>query len=87
MSKRHSSKYKIDRRLGENIWGRPKSSVNRRSDVSIRFFGDRVDLLLVFKAEGRLGMTLIESGTIDPPFRPEGAGLQLRTSPPRRSMG
>ena len=31
MSKRHSSKHKIDRRLGENIWGRPKSSVNRRS--------------------------------------------------------
>jgi len=31
MSKRKSSKYKIDRRLGENIWGRPKSSVNRRS--------------------------------------------------------
>jgi small subunit ribosomal protein S4 len=31
MSKRNSSKYKIDRRLGENIWGRPKSSVNRRS--------------------------------------------------------
>ena len=31
MSKRHESKHKIDRRLGENIWGRPKSSVNRRS--------------------------------------------------------
>ena len=31
MSKRHSSKYKLDRRMGENIWGRPKSSVNRRS--------------------------------------------------------
>jgi len=31
MSKRHESKYKIDRRMGENIWGRPKSSVNRRS--------------------------------------------------------
>ena len=31
MSKRKTSKYKIDRRLGENIWGRPKSSVNRRS--------------------------------------------------------
>ena len=31
MSKRNASKYKIDRRLGENIWGRPKSSVNRRS--------------------------------------------------------
>jgi small subunit ribosomal protein S4 len=30
MSKRNASKYKIDRRMGENIWGRPKSSVNRR---------------------------------------------------------
>ncbi|MBB5754547.1 30S ribosomal protein S4 [Prosthecomicrobium pneumaticum] len=30
MSKRLSSKYKIDRRLGENLWGRPKSPVNRR---------------------------------------------------------
>jgi len=30
MSKRIKSKYKIDRRLGENIWGRPKSPVNRR---------------------------------------------------------
>ncbi|HEX6865598.1 MAG TPA: 30S ribosomal protein S4, partial [Caulobacteraceae bacterium] len=27
MSKRHSAKYKIDRRMGENIWGRPKSPV------------------------------------------------------------
>ena len=31
MSKRHSAKYKLDRRMGENIWGRPKSPVNRRS--------------------------------------------------------
>ncbi len=30
MSKRIEAKYKIDRRLGENIWGRPKSPVNRR---------------------------------------------------------
>ncbi|RCL04070.1 MAG: small subunit ribosomal protein S4 [Candidatus Tokpelaia sp. JSC189] len=30
MSKRESAKYKIDRRMGENIWGRPKSPVNRR---------------------------------------------------------
>jgi len=30
MTKRHSAKYKIDRRMGENIWGRPKSPVNRR---------------------------------------------------------
>ena len=30
MSKRESAKYKIDRRMGENIWGRAKSPVNRR---------------------------------------------------------
>ena len=30
MTKRTQSKYKIDRRMGENIWGRPKSPVNRR---------------------------------------------------------
>jgi small subunit ribosomal protein S4 len=30
MSKRHSVKHKIDRRLGENLWGRPKSPFNRR---------------------------------------------------------
>lgn len=30
MSKRLASKYKIDRRMAENIWGRPKSPVNRR---------------------------------------------------------
>jgi len=30
MSKRSSAKHKLDRRMGENIWGRPKSPVNRR---------------------------------------------------------
>ena len=30
MTKRVQSKYKIDRRMGQNIWGRPKSPVNRR---------------------------------------------------------
>jgi len=30
MTKRIESKYKIDRRMGENIWGRAKSPVNRR---------------------------------------------------------
>ena len=30
MSKRLNSKYKINRRLGENLWGRPKSPVNAR---------------------------------------------------------
>ena len=30
MSKRIESKYKINRRLGANLWGRPKSPVNKR---------------------------------------------------------
>ena len=30
MSKRVASKYKINRRLGVNLWGRPKSPVNKR---------------------------------------------------------
>ena len=30
MSKRHEAKYKLDRVMGENLWGRPKSPVNKR---------------------------------------------------------
>jgi small subunit ribosomal protein S4 len=30
MTKRHEAKYKIDRRMGQNVWGRPKSPVNKR---------------------------------------------------------
>ena len=30
MTKRSQAKYKIDRRMGQNIWGRPKSPVNKR---------------------------------------------------------
>ena len=30
MTKRHEAKYKIDRRMGQNIWGRPKSPINKR---------------------------------------------------------
>ena len=30
MSNRSSAKHKLDRRMGENIWGRPKSPVNKR---------------------------------------------------------
>jgi small subunit ribosomal protein S4 len=30
MSKRRNAKYKLDRRVGENVWGRPKSPVNSR---------------------------------------------------------
>lgn len=31
MTKRINAKYKINRRLGENLWGRPKSPVNKRT--------------------------------------------------------
>jgi small subunit ribosomal protein S4 len=31
MTKRTTAKYKLDRRMGENLWGRPKSPVNKRS--------------------------------------------------------
>ena len=31
MTKRATAKYKLDRRTGENLWGRPKSPVNKRS--------------------------------------------------------
>ena len=30
MTKRHEAKYKLDRRMGQNVWGRPKSPVNTR---------------------------------------------------------
>ena len=30
MTKRAEAKYKIDRRMGQNIWGRPRSPVNKR---------------------------------------------------------
>jgi len=30
MTKRAESKYKINRRLGVNLWGRPKSPINKR---------------------------------------------------------
>ena len=30
MTKRNEAKHKLDRRMGQNIWGRPKSPVNKR---------------------------------------------------------
>ena len=33
MTKRVNAKYKIDRRLGCNLWGRPKSPFNKRNSV------------------------------------------------------
>ena len=31
MSKRINAKHKVDRRLGVNLWGRPKSPFNKRA--------------------------------------------------------
>src|SRR3954451_13177723 len=31
MTKRATAKYKLDRRTGESVWGRPKSTANKRS--------------------------------------------------------
>mgnify|MGYP001994071517 CR=1 FL=1 len=31
MTKRITAKYKVDRRLGCNLWGRPKSPFNKRN--------------------------------------------------------
>jgi small subunit ribosomal protein S4 len=31
MSKRENAKFKLDRRMGENVWGRPKSPINSRA--------------------------------------------------------
>lgn len=31
MGRRLRAKYKIDRRIGENLWGRPRSPINRRN--------------------------------------------------------
>src|SRR3546814_19237613 len=52
MSKRIASKYKINRRLGVNLWGRPKSPINKReyppgdrkSDVEGKSVSVRLDL-------------------------------------------
>ncbi len=41
MSKRIAAKYKIDRRMGENIWGRPKSPFNRRESAPGKKHGER----------------------------------------------
>src|SRR3954454_23317873 len=30
MTKRHEAKYKLDRRMSQNVWGRTKSPINRR---------------------------------------------------------
>ena len=34
MTKRSEAKYKIDRRMGQNIWGRPKSCLLYTSDAA-----------------------------------------------------
>ena len=53
MTKRHEAKYKIDRRMGQNVWGRPKSPVNRReyTRALIRDFANGSDVALVGSAQ------------------------------------
>jgi len=41
MSKRQESKYKIDRRLGVNLWGRAKSPIGRQRDYGPGQHGQR----------------------------------------------
>jgi len=41
MSRRDSSKYKINRRLGVNLWGRQKSPLNRNRDYGPGQHGQR----------------------------------------------
>jgi hypothetical protein len=36
MSRRYSVKYKIDRRVRDNIWGGPKSSFSKRKNSQLR---------------------------------------------------
>ena len=53
MTKRTAAKHKLDRRMGENIWGRPKSPVNRR-EYGPGQHGQRRNksyLILVFSCE------------------------------------
>ena len=40
MTKRIAAKYKIDRRLGCNLWGRPKSPFKPDSKVVLAFAED-----------------------------------------------
>jgi small subunit ribosomal protein S4 len=58
MSKRIQAKHKIDRRMGENIWGRPKSPVNRREygpgEHGQRRRGKTSDFGLQLKAKQKL---------------------------------
>jgi small subunit ribosomal protein S4 len=48
MTKRIRAKHKIDRRLGENIWGRPKSPLNRRESRPGQHGERRVQKLSVY---------------------------------------
>jgi small subunit ribosomal protein S4 len=58
MTKRIQAKHKIDRRMGENIWGRPKSPVNRREygpgEHGQRRRGKTSDFGLQLKAKQKL---------------------------------
>src|SRR5258708_36020506 len=63
MSRRDSSKYKINRRLGVNLWGRQKSPLNRNRDYGPGQHGQRrkkpsdygVQLMAKQKLKGSFG--------------------------------
>ena len=64
MSKRLSAKFKIDRRLGVNLWGRAKSPVNTRNYAPGQHGANRkkpteygIQLLAKQKLKGYYGMT------------------------------
>ena len=54
MSKRKAAKYKLDRRMGENVFGRPKSPVNKR-ECRTQTEWDRIAAETHRKAQSNMG--------------------------------
>ena len=70
MSKRSSAKYKLDRRMGENVFGRPKSPVNKREDVPgprPRLKSKVSDVVLQLRASRAQGLCTATSPKSSPP--------------------
>ena len=77
MSKRSPAKYKLDRRMGENVFGRPKSPVNRREygpgQHGQRRKGKVSDFGIQLRAKQKL------KGYFHPPERAQATRNTLRT--------
>ena len=77
MSKRTSAKYKLDRRMGENVFGRPKSPVNRREygpgQHGQRRKGKLSDFGIQLRAKQKL------KGYFHPPSRTQATKNTIRT--------